>query len=231
VPWQVQAGERIRVVDIFDEVDEDLRAERAEKLLKKYSWLLVAVVVAIIAAAAGWQLWNRYQARQDTAAAIRYVGADAADETDAAKAGRLAALDQLAADAPAGYRTLARLRAAGLKADAGDLPGAIALWNQVASDSSVDPLLRDLASLLATQRQLDNGDPAQLEARLKPLAEPGNPWFALAQEQLAMLDLRQGRMDAARAKLRILSVDIDAPSGLRARAGALLVGLGPQDTK
>jgi hypothetical protein len=227
----VQAGERIRVVDIFDEVDEDLRAERAEKLLKKYSWLLVAVVVAIIAAAAGWQLWNRYQARQDIAAAIRYVAADAADETDAAKAGRLAALDQLAADAPAGYRTLARLRAAGLKADAGDLPGAIALWNQVAGDSSVDPLLRDLASLLATQRQLDNGDPAQLEARLKPLAEPGNPWFALAQEQLAMLDLRQGRMDAARAKLRILSVDIDAPSGLRARAGALLVGLGPQDTK
>jgi hypothetical protein len=227
----VQAGERIRVVDIFDEVDEDLRAERAEKLLKKYSWLLVAVVVAIIAAAAGWQLWNRYQARQDIAAAIRYVGADAADETDAAKAGRLAALDQLAADAPAGYRTLARLRAAGLKADAGDLPGAIALWNQVAGDSSVDPLLRDLASLLATQRQLDNGDPAQLEARLKPLAEPGNPWFALAQEQLAMLDLRQGRMDAARTKLRILSVDIDAPSGLRARAGALLVGLGPQDTK
>jgi hypothetical protein len=227
----VQAGERIRVVDIFDEVDEDLRAERSEKLLKKYSWLLVAVVVAIIAAAAGWQLWNRYQARQDIAAAIRYVAADAADETDAAKAGRLAALDQLAADAPAGYRTLARLRAAGLKADAGDLPGAIALWNQVAGGSGVDPLLRDLASLLTTQRQLDNGDPAQLEARLKPLAEPGNPWFALAQEQLAMLDLRRGRMDAARTKLQMLSVDIDAPSGLRARAGALLVGLGPQDTK
>ena len=42
---QVQAGERIRVVDIFDEVEEDLRAERAEKLLKKYAWLLIAVVV------------------------------------------------------------------------------------------------------------------------------------------------------------------------------------------
>jgi hypothetical protein len=227
----VQAGERIHVVDIFDEVDEDLRAERAEKLLKKYSWLIVALAVAIVAAAAGWQLWNRYQTKQDIAAAIRYVAADAADDPGGPKAGQLAALDQLAADAPAGYRTLARLRAAGLKADAGDLQGAIALWNQVAGDSGVDRLLRDLATMLATQRQLDKGDPAQLEARLKPLAEPGNAWSTLAQEQLAMLDLRQGRVDAARTKLRMLSVDIDAPSGLRARAGALLAGLGPQDAK
>ena len=48
--------ERIRVVDIFDEVEEDLRAERAEKLLKKYAWLLIVAVVAVIGAAAGWQL-------------------------------------------------------------------------------------------------------------------------------------------------------------------------------
>jgi hypothetical protein len=231
VPWQVQAGERIHVVDIFDEVEEDLRAERAEKLLKKYAWLIVALAVATVAAAAGWQLWNRYQNKQDIAAAGRYVAADGADDTGAPKPGQIAALDQLAATAPQGYRTLASLRAAGLKADAGDLQGAIALWNQVAADSSADRLLRDLASLLATQRQLDHGDPAQLEARLKPLAELGQAWSTLAREQLAILDLRQGKPDEARKKLQTLSVDFNAPSGLRARAGALLASLGPQDTK
>jgi hypothetical protein len=236
-PWRVKAGERIRVVDIFDEVEEDLRAERAEKLLKKYAWLLIAVAVAIIGAAAGWQLWNRYQNQQDAAAAVRYVAVQNAleqpggDQSDGARAGHIAALDQLAATGPEGYKTLARLRAAGLKADAGDVPGAVALWNAVAADSSADRLLRDLASLLAVQRELDQGDPAQLEARLKPLAEPGNPWSALAQEQLAMLDLRQGKVDDARKKLQVLSFGIDAPSGLRARASALLTGLGPQATK
>jgi hypothetical protein len=228
VPWQVQAGERIQVVDIFDEVEEDLRAERAEKLLKKYAWLIVALAVAIVAGAGGWQLWNRYQTRQDIAAAVRYVAADGSNATGAPG---LAALDQLAAAGPEGYKTLARLRAAGLKADAGDLPGAIALWDQVAGDPGADRLLRDLASLLATQRELDRGEPGQLEARLKPLAEPGNAWSALAQEQLAMLDLRQGKVEEARKKLRMLSVDIDAPSGLLARAGALLASLGPRDTK
>jgi hypothetical protein len=185
--------------------------------------------VAIVGGAAGWQLWNRYRARQDVAAGTSYVAVqNALEQPTTAKAGQITALDQLAATAPSGYRTLARLRAAGLKADAGDTAGAVALWNQVAADASADQLLRDLASLLASQRELDHGDPAQLEARLKPLAETGNPWSTLAQEQLAMLDLRQGKVDDARKTLQMLSFDIDSPSGLRARASALLTGLGPQ---
>jgi hypothetical protein len=226
------AGERIRVVDIFDEVEEDLRAERAKRLLERYAWLLIAVVVAIVGAASGWQLWNRHKNQQDAAVAARYVAAQSAlDQPGAAKAGQLAILDKLAADAPEGYRTLARMRAAGLKADAGDVPGALALWNAVAADSNADPLLRDLASLLATDHELDHGDPAQLEARLKPLAELGNPWATLAEEQLAMLDLRQGRVDEARKKLQVLTFDSNTPTGLRARASALLAGLGPQGSK
>ena len=52
--------------------------------------------------------------------------------------------------------------------------GAAALWDQVAADSSADPLLRDLASLLWAQHQIDSGDPSLLEARLKALAAPEN---------------------------------------------------------
>jgi hypothetical protein len=132
--WRVQAGERIRVVDIFDEVEEDLRAERAKRLLKKYGWVLIVVAVAIVGAAAGWQLWNRYQNQQDAAAAARYVAVQSAlERPGATKTDQIATLDQLAANAPEGYRTLARLLAAGLKADAGDVPGAVALWNAVAA--------------------------------------------------------------------------------------------------
>src|ERR1700710_2066477 len=108
-PWQVQAGERIRVVDIFDEVEEDLRAERAEKLLKKYAWLLIVVVVAIVGAAAGWQLWNRHQNQQDATAATSYVGVQNAleqpnvNQPAADRSGQIATLEQLAATAPEGY--------------------------------------------------------------------------------------------------------------------------------
>src|SRR6202453_4413062 len=84
---RMQAGERFQVVDIFDEVEEDLRAERAEKLLKKYAWLLIVAAVAVVGAAAGWQLWSRYQNQRDAAAAARYVAVQNALEQPAAQPG------------------------------------------------------------------------------------------------------------------------------------------------
>jgi len=218
------------VVDIFDEVEEELRAERAQKLLRRYAGLIVGVALLIVGLAAAWQAWQWWQAKQDMAAATQFVSAMLqADSAGADKAQRqtvLSEFESLAARAPEGYRTLARLRAAALKADAGDIQSAAALWDQVASDSSADPLLRDLASLLWASHLVDNGDPARVEARLKALATPGNAWRAMAEEQLAVLDMRRGRPEQAKAELQKLAQDITAPNGVRVRASALLTRLG-----
>ena len=229
------------MVDIFDEVDEELRADKAQAVLKQYGGLILAAAFAVVLGVAGWQGWQWWQTRQDQAAAAHFLaamriadnlsptpGLTAPDNaaTVEKRAQALAGFASVAADGPAGYRALARLREAGLKADAGDLPAAVSIWNQVAGDGSVDPLLRDLANLLAVMRQVDTGDAAQLAARLKPMAEPGNPWHAIALEQLALLDIRQGHMDTAKETLSRLSKDTAAPIGVRNRAGAMLARLG-----
>jgi hypothetical protein len=220
------------VVDIFDEVDEELRAERAQQLLKRYGGTIIAAAVAIVGIAAGWQAWRWYEARQDQAAAAEYLAAmtlaDSAPSgsNEAGRTSATALFTRLTATAPNGYAILARMREAGLKADAGDLPGALAAWDQVAGDASADPLLRDLANLLWVQHQIDSGDPALLTARLKALATPDNPWRALADEQLALLDLRLGKSDEAKAALQRLAQDTSAPDGVRGRASGLLSRLG-----
>jgi len=220
------------VVDIFDEVDEELRAERAQKLLKQYGGYIVAAALLVVGAAAGWQAWRWHEARVDAAAASQYLTAmNLADATVAGSgaANRTAAIgafDKVVSDAPDGYRAIARLRAAALQADASDLPGALRLWDQVAADTSLDPLLRDLASLMWAERQIDTGDPALLEARLKALATPDNPWHMLAEEQLALLDMQLGKADAAKTTLRRLAQDTTAPDNLRARVATLLNRLG-----
>ncbi len=230
IPRQQRA--RDQVVDIFDEVDEELRAERAQKLLARYAGVIIAAALLIVGAAAGWQGWRWYQARQDQAAAAEYLSAmtlaDApAGASDAARnAAAIAVFDKLAGTAPEGYRTLARLREAALMATAADLPGALALWDQVAADTSADPLLRDLASLMWAQHQMDGGDPALLRARLRALTAPENAWHTLAEEQLALLDMRLGKADEAKATLRRLAQDTTAPTGVRGRANGLLNRLG-----
>lgn len=220
------------MVDIFDEVDEELRAERAQQLLKRYAGVIVAVALLIVAAAAGWQGWHWYQARRDQAAAAQYLiamnlaNAPAAGSSAAASSAAIVEFDRVVATAPEGYRTLARLRAAALKADAGDRQGAAALWDQVAADGSADPLLRDLASLLWASHLIDSADPSLLQDRLKALTAPDNPWHALANEQLALLDMRLGKTDQAKTMLRSLAQDTTAPNGVRGRAESLLNRLG-----
>jgi hypothetical protein len=238
IPWSMHAqGTRGFVVDIFDEVEEDLRAERAQALLKRYGGLLLALALLVIGAAGGWQGWRWWQAKRDMAAGTAFLAAMSTAQTvgprivgssaDAAsRKAAIEAFDHVAATAPDGYRTLARLRAAALQVDLGNLAGAAATYDQVAVDTAAGPLLRDLASLLWAQRQLDTGDPARLEARLKPLAEPANPWHGLASEDLALLDLRQGHADAAKATLHRLADDVTLPQDLRGRASLLLNRLG-----
>ena len=208
------------MVDIFDEVNEDLRADRARALFKQYGFLLVIAAVLIVASVGGWKAWQSKQQRDRDAVAAAFI---AASRQTAASAD---AFSRIAADGPSGYRTLARLRAAAAKVAAGDRPGALALWDQVAAESEADPQLRSLANLLWAQHQIDAGDPAAVQARLAPLTTPNNPWGPLAREAQAWLYLRTGETEKARDILRQLVADRGAPDGVRARAGGVLTQLG-----
>jgi hypothetical protein len=219
------------VADIFDELNEDLRAERSRALAMRYGGWVAGLLVLALIGVGGWQGWQWYQDRQATKAAGPYLAAmNAADALPLGPApARAAAADafaQVAATAPEGYRTLARLREAALRADAGDSAAALALWDSVAHDSGADPILRDLATLLWAQHQIDHGDPAVLTDRLRTLEADGNPWRPLAQEADALLSLRQNDKEAAIRKLRLLAADPGVTEGVRNRASGLLTLLG-----
>jgi hypothetical protein len=232
VPRRYQGA---NVADIFDETQEDLRNERIRRLTIRYGSLGIVVLLLVLAGVGVWQARRWYEARQAAAAAMPYLAA--MRDADALPPGpspvrmHLAdAFAKVAASSPEGYRTLARLREAALRSDAGDLKGALAVWDQVADDSSANRTLRDLASLLWAQHQIDHGDPAAITARLQPLEAGANPWRPLAQEAAALLALRQGDKASALHTLHTIVVDPTAPEGLRGRANGLLTLLGDTGT-
>ncbi len=220
--------------DIFDEVEDDLRAERTRSLLMRYGAVLAGVAVLAVAGVAGWQGWRWYQSRDALTVAGAYMAASqqagvpgaAVPAAGPAQQAALAQFAKLTRRGNEGYRTLARLREAALRADSGDLPAALNIWNQLANDGDVDAPLRDLATLLWVQRQVDHGDAPALRARLAGLTAPDNIWHPLALEDLALIQLRTGETGPARATLRQLAADATAPQGVRSRAGNLLAGLG-----
>lgn len=222
------------MADIFDEINEDLRAERAKRFALRYGWLVALLVVLLAGGVGAWQAWRRHQGQQANGVAAAYLGAMREADGPAAADGQptpsrsaaMAEFDRLAETGPEGYRSLARLRGAALHASSGDVPGALAAWDKLAADTAADPLLRDLANLMWVQHQVDSGDPAAVEGRLQPLLAANNPWRPLALENQAWLALRTGKADQARDILRQLAADAAAPDGVRGRANGLLAQLG-----
>ncbi len=218
------------MVDIFDEVSDDLRTDRAIRVAKRYGGVLLVALVLVLVAVAAQQGWNEYQSRRDAKAAIAYLAlttpldaggtlSDTQGDADAK------ALTNFAATAPQGYKTLSQLRAAGLYADAGQLTQAEGLWNAVANDPDADAPLRQLASLLWAQHALGHAPNADVLARLQPLVGGGNPYHGLAQETEALLYLHEGNNDMAKGLFKQLAADPNSPEGVRDRAAGLLAKL------
>ncbi|MFQ3622564.1 MAG: tetratricopeptide repeat protein [Acetobacteraceae bacterium] len=213
------------MADIFDEIEEDLRKERARRLWDRYAWIVLTAAGALLLAIAGWQGWRWYERTERTRAADRFAAA----ATTAARGDTAAAIDAFAAlarDAPAGYRLLARFQEAAGRGAAGDPDAAVGLYESIAADGGVPALYRDLAVLLSVMHQADRADPAALAQRLSPLAAEGAPWRHSARELQAVLAARRGDRAEAATLLRALAADPAAPDGARRRAGELLGALG-----
>lgn len=208
------------MVDIFDEVDEDVRRERMQQAAKKYGPIVGFFVVLVIAGVAGTTLWREYQANQAAAAGDAYLAAGAllADDKAQEAATAFAAIPDEASD---GYAALARMREAEAHEKAGDRKAALQALYAVESLETPERY-KELATLLALGLRSYEEDPATLLPLVEPLTAADRPWRALANEYAAMLEWKLGKLDAAKARLEAISADTTAPIGLRTRADAAL---------
>ena len=113
--------------ELFDEVDEEVRREQLKKLWDKYSLYFIALMVLVVAAVGGWRGYQYLEAKKAAeAGAIFEKAVELSEQGKHAEAET--AFADLAAKAPSGYRTLARLRAAA-EASARDPKAAVSVAN------------------------------------------------------------------------------------------------------
>ena len=213
------------MVDIFNEVEEDLRRDRLLTLWRRHGTTLIVAAVVLVVATGGISIWRSWQARHLAAASDAFAKASELDATGKHKEAA-DAYAAIAADAPGGYPLLAKLRAASAQLAAGDAPAALSSLDAAAAGGG-DSMLRDLAALKAAAIALDLSGPDEAGRRLEPLAAEGRPWRQSARELQAVIALKQGRIEDSRSILTDLAADSSAPEGLRGRAAEILESLGP----
>jgi hypothetical protein len=213
------------VSELFDEVDEDVRRDQLKKLWDQYSIYIVAGALLIIASVGGWRGYQYLEAKKAAEAGAAFDKAVELSEANKHSEAE-AAFNDLAVRAPAGYRMLARLRAAAEVA-ARDPQAAAKMYDDIAADRSVGAPEQDLARVRAAELQLDTATYPAMLTRLEAAAASGATFRHTARELLALSAWRVNDATAARKWLDLIAGDGETPPSLRSRAEALQALLPP----
>ncbi|MGX5736104.1 tetratricopeptide repeat protein [Bosea thiooxidans] len=208
------------MADIFREIDEEVRRDKAAELWKKYGWVVTALAVLAVLAVAGWQFWLHRENQASQAVGARLEAAlKSSRDGDGTQAETI--LKELATGAPTGYRQIARFRLAAETAKR-DATAGVAAFDALAADASLEQVYRDLAKLRAGILRVDLSPFPEVKAALEPLATPQGVWRHSAREFLGVAALKANLFDEAGRWFDAAITDPQVPQALRQRVDLYL---------
>ncbi|SEF91595.1 tetratricopeptide repeat protein [Bosea lathyri] len=219
------------MADIFREIDEEVRRDKAAALWSKYGVVITGLAVLAVLAVAGWQFWLHREQQASQIVGARFEAAlKSSRDGNGTEAESI--LGELAASAPAGYRQIARFR---LAAEVGkrDAAAGATAFDALANDGSLEQLYRDLARLRAGMLRVDLVPYAEIRTPLEPLATAQGVWRHSAREFLGIAALKANLFEDAGRWFDAIITDPQSPQVLRQRTDLYLalVRGGPVETK
>ena len=209
----------------YREVDEQLRREQLQTTWQRYGIWIIAGVVLLLAALAGFIYWQNQQ--QQKAEQQAETVSTLFDDLEAGKTkGASARLDAIAKESGPGYRAAALLTKADLAIMEGNEAAAIAAFKSVADDDELPAPYRELALIRQTAVEYDKLQPDVIVQRLRPLAVAGNPWFGSAGEMVALAYLKQQKNAEAARIFAAMAKEESIPASIRSRAVQMAGALG-----
>lgn len=205
--------------DIFQEVDEEVRRERLNKLWQQYGHYAVAACILVVVAVAAWRGYDWWQNKKAAEAGAAFESAAMLAEAGKHQEAD-AAFAKLAVDGTAGYRVLARLREAGELAQT-DKKAAVKTYDEIAADRSAGQVMQDLAAVRSGYLLVDTAPYSEIRDRLEPLTAADRTFRHTAREILALSAWKAGDTTAARQWTAMIIGDPQSPAGTRSRAEVL----------
>lgn len=207
------------------EVDEELRRERVNSFVTRYGAWIIGGAVALLAVIGGWIWWQHRQTVAAGELSEKLIQAEEQVAQGNAK-GAAATIDELVASGREGHRIAGLFLRANAQVSTNAVPAAVETLKSIASDESAPQPYRDMALIRQTLLEFDSLPPAQVEARMRPFAQAGNPWHGTAGELLGVALIRQQKLPEAGRVFEAIARDQSVPETIRARAIQMASSLG-----
>ena len=212
----------------LQEVSEELRRDKLYRNMRKYGWIGL-LLVAIIVGGAAYREYQKSQAAQRAQLFGSNIIKALNEKNSKDRISKLQEIKAPSDNAKAVLAMFVSAEANNEEASRQDLSNLA----DVLEDLDVDAHYRDL---LHFKILLGSAEKMALEERKSAflkLSEPGNPFRLLAEEQLILIELEQGKIDSAIEKISQVLLDAEITVGLRNRATQMLIALGkdPNDAQ
>lgn len=212
--------------DVFiREVDDAVRDDQIKTFWDSYGKALLGLIAAGLVGYGGYLYYSHSQAQDAGVTSENFYRA-----LDAGQAGNVAQSEKeliaVAKEGDLAYRAAALMTQAGNAMQQNNNAKAAELYGQVATDTNIPQVYRDVALVRQMTLQFDTEKPETIIARIAPVAKPDSPLYGSAAELLALANMKAGKEAEAAKIFGQIAASKDVPDGLKTRAQQMAGMLG-----
>ena len=204
----------------IEEVSEEVRRDRLYGFFRKYAWVGILAVVTIVGGTAFLEFQKaKSKAKAEALGSAIIMALEVSDEKERAEV--LGNIEVSNSEA----KSVVALLLAAEEISLQNYDAASRNLNAISDDLSISQIYRDMAKfkfLLISHNRLED---ELLLAGFEELAFPGNPFRLLAQEQIALLALKDKDYDTAIDILKSILDDAELTDMIKQRVSQLLISL------
>ena len=207
--------------DLFQEIDDELRQDKASRLWKLYGKYVIAAAIIIITSVGGYKFWQQKQLDDGEKASIAYEAALARSASGDFK-GAIDQLNEKELGITTGYAALSQMQKANLAVKIKDFEAALITYKDIAENEDYPQSIKEWASFRHVVVRVGKKIDLKASADLDELIATDSPWRFLAKEIKAIKEIEIGNNSGAKAIFSELADDENAPERLRVRAAEFL---------
>lgn len=206
--------------EFLEEIENDIRKEKFLQLWKQYGKKITTGVISCAVIVVAYNFWSYYERNKQAQISDKFVTAQefvAQGKTDQA----ITLLNTLSHDSKGSYQHLSLFQKAGLLLqENSESKEAIDLYEKLATNTKIDLLWRNLATLLSVMAKMNqkNFSTEDLLKEIEPIASDQNPWHHYANEIKGILLHNKGESLKALELFARLVQDKQTPSGISMRS-------------
>ena len=213
---------------LLKEISEDVKNDKMKYLWYRYGLFIIIFVALALTAAVSFESFRSWAKKRDQEISNAYAVAIFLQNQ-----GRLdesMKLLQNISERSGLYADIAKLQIANIYFEQNKPQEAVNLLQQLVSKRSVSRQMKDIAALKLAAYKLDADAPAaEVEKLLSPLTEEGNGSYNVARELLAMLYIREGNLEKAKAEYEMIVASASSSDALKSRAQDMITIISDQN--